>query len=259
MENYNSVDETTMGSVWDDAAQAPENADALTQALEHVAAAQDGQDGASGDDGQHEAEPESKALKGRMKQYEQRGYKRAMRMLDEERSKWEQEKRDYETQLSEYKKYRLEAEAKALAKEKNIPEDFALEYLQMKSGAAPAQSAPRAQPAGADDAVKARASALMAQAEAFEKISDGAIGRDAILDAFQNDPEIRERVSSGEWDFADVGKQLMGGQGKSRSPRANRAANNGRISESTFASMGDEDFAKFDERIRLGAVFDARR
>ena len=100
---------------------------------------------------------------------------------------------------------------------------------------------------------------LMTQADAFEKFSDGAVGREAILDAFQNDPDVRSKVASGEWDFTDVGKYLMHPNARVHSPRANRSANNGRISEATFSMMGDNDFAKFDDQIRLGAVFDARR
>lgn len=99
----------------------------------------------------------------------------------------------------------------------------------------------------------------MTQADAFEKFSDGAVGRDAILDAFQSDPEVRSKVASGEWDFTDVGKHLMQPNARAHAPRANRSANNGRIAETTFSMMGEEDFARFDDQIRLGAVYDARR
>ena len=98
---------------------------------------------------------------------------------------------------------------------------------------------------------------LMTQAEAYEKMSDGAVTKDAILEAFQNNTEVRQKVVSGEWDFTDVGRALSGGQ--QRAPRVSRSATNGKIGTSTFMGMSDEDFASFDERIRQGAVFDARR
>ena len=268
MENYNAVDETMMESALDDAAQAPDTVNALTEALDSVAAAQTGQnDGEGSDDGQ-DYKSESKALRGRMRQYEQRGYNRGLRELEDARSKWEQEKRGYDQQLSEYRKIQLENQARELAKEKNIPEDFALEYLKLKNGSAsdaavaPAAQAVEAKPdAGVnrESDAQARAAVLMTQADAFEKFSDGAVGRDAILDAFQSDPEVRSKVASGEWDFTDVGKHLMQPNARAHAPRANRSANNGRIAETTFSMMGEEDFARFDDQIRLGAVYDARR
>lgn len=267
MENYNSVDETMMESAVVDASQAPDAAGALTEALGSVAAAQSDQNNDTHSDDGLDPSTESKALRGRMKQYEQRGYNRGLRELEDARSKWEQEKRGYEQQLSEYRKMKLENQARELAKEKNIPEDFAMEYLQLKNGSAPSEPTAPAQKspenaspnAEASSEVQARASMLMTQADAFEKFSDGAVGREAILDAFQNDPDVRSKVASGEWDFTDVGKYLMHPNARAHSPRANRSANNGRISEATFSMMGDNDFAKFDDQIRLGAVFDARR
>ena len=94
MENYNSVDETMMESAVVDASQAPDAAGALTEALGSVAAAQSDQNNDTHSDDGLDPSTESKALRGRMKQYEQRGYNRGLRELEDARSKWEQEKRE---------------------------------------------------------------------------------------------------------------------------------------------------------------------
>lgn len=257
--NY-TVDETMMESVQDDAAQAPEVADALSAALEAVGGGEpeEKQDGAA------PGQEESKALRGRMRSYEERGYKRGAR---EAEAKWADEKRGYEERLARYEKLELEAEAKRLAQEKGMPEDIAFEYLSMKKGKQ--VDAPAAQPRGEDgrftqrttdpqSAAHARAASLMAQAEAFEKSSRGAVGKDAILDAFENDENVRSKVASGEWDFTDVGLYLSDRPAQ-RAPRVVRSPNGGTIRASNFDTMSDEEFAKFNERVAKGAVFDTRR
>lgn len=261
MENYNTVDETMMESVQADAAQAPEtDAEALSTAL---AAATEPEAEPTKETADAQVEEPNKGLRGRMLSYEQRGYKRGQQ---EAEAKWAEEKRGYEERLARYAERELQDEAKQLAAEKNMPEDIALDYLRMKRGM-PAAEPPQQQrdsagrftaaPSEADNATAQRAKALMDQAESFERMSDGSVSKDAILEAFQNDEEIRRAVASGEMDFIDVGKRLAGGE--KHAPRVIRDANNGGIARRSFASMSDEEFKKFDERVRHGAVFDARR
>lgn len=272
MVEKNTVDDVLMESVQDDAALAPEGADALSEALGIEPAEQNPADDDQQADEQDDnlPEPESKALKGRMKAYEQRGYKRAQREAREAESRWAEKERSYQERLAKYERMELEAEAKEFAQKNNVPEKFALEYLQMKknSGGAVAEQ-PRsddgrfvsAKPEAAEvpSEVRARAASLMAQAEAFEKVTDGQVGKEAILEAFQNDPDIHSKVVNGEWDFTDVGKSLMGATQQAAAPRAVRSPNSGKIKASTFANMSDEEFSRFNDRIAKGAVFDARR
>ena len=263
MDYNHTVDDTMMESVLDDAAPAPELADALSEAL-GVAAAEPTVEAEQQVEDDHLEEPQDKGMRGRMKQFEQRGYKRG---AQEAESKWAEERKSYQEKLARYEQMELEAEARKFAQEKNIPEEIALDYMRMKKGLPAQPEQPRddngrfaQQEAsqGAPDAdVRDRAAALMTQAAAFEKMSDGNVTKDAILEAFQNDSEVRQKVVSGEWDFTDVGKALSGGQ--QRAPRISRSATNGKVGTSTFLSMSDDDFASFDERIRQGAVFDARR
>ena len=264
MERNYSVDETMMESVQDDAAQAPDTAAALSEALDAVGGGDIAEKQDAAAPGQ---ESESKALRGRMKSYEERGYKRGTR---EAEAKWAEEKRGYEERLARYERLELEAEAKRLAQEKNMPEDIALEYLSMKKGQGMQVDAPAQQPLHEDgrfasrvaettpSGAQERAAALMAQAEAFEKSSRGEISRDAILEAFENDSQVRGKVASGEWDFTDVGLYLMDRPAQ-RAPRAVRSPNGGAIKASNFETMSDEDFARFSERVAKGGTFDARR
>lgn len=271
MAEINTVDESLMESVQDDAALAPEGVDALSEALGVAPAEQNADDDqqAAEDVDDNLPEPESKALKGRMKAYEQRGYKRAQREAREAESKWAEKERGYQERLAKYERMELEAEAKEFAQKNNVPEKFALEYLQMKksSGGAVADAQPRsddgrfaakAEHVEVPSEVQMRAANLMAQAEAFEKVTDGQVGKDAILEAFQNDPDVHSKVVNGEWDFTDVGKSLMGGNAPA-APRAVRSPNSGKIKASTFANMSDEEFSRFNDRIAKGAVYDARR
>lgn len=266
MGNNNTVDETMMESVLDDAAQAPEtNADALSAALEQIAPNTEAEAGPQGGDNELEM-PADKGMRGRVKQFEQRGYNRGLKDAE---TKWAEKERGYQERLAKYEQMELEAEAKDFAQKNNVPENFALEYLRMKKGMPVAQQ-PRddagrfaAQPQSdvADpelESAQARAQTLMTQAEAFEKMSNGAVTRDAILDAFQNDAEMHRKVVSGEWDFTDIGRAL-GDIDQQRAPKVARSASRGKIGNSTFLSMSEDDFAKFDRQISTGAIFDARR
>lgn len=261
-DNLNVVD-PQLESVQNDDAQAQDDgSEALSAAL---AAAEETQTEPTDNTSEAPTE-ENKALRGRMKSYEQRGYKRGQQ---EAEAKWAEEKKNYEERLAKYAERDLQDEAAELANKRHIPADLALEYVRMKHGMNPMSEAATQQRDSAGRfastqqeeasaaSVQQRAAALMAQAESYEKMSDGAVTKDAILEAFQNDEEIRNAVASGKMDFIDVGKQLAGG--RKSAPRMIKGANNGGISRRSFANMSDEEFSKFDERVRHGAVFDARR
>lgn len=265
MDNNNIAEVTdNLESVQDGAVQAQdEQAEALSAAL---AASEEAADTTNETVDVPDEEP-NKALRGRMKSYEARGYKRGQQ---EAEAKWAEEKKSYEEKLAKYAERDLQDEAAEMANKRHIPADLALEYVRMKHGLAP--TAENAQQQARDDSgrftsqqsnndnkatAQERAAVLMTQAENFERMSDGAVSKDAILEAFQNDPSIREAVAKGEMDFIDVGRKLAGG--KKSAPHIIKSANNGGISRRSFANMSDDEFSKFDERVRHGAVFDARR
>ena len=263
MENINTVEVTEMESVLDDAAPAPETeAAALSEAINDLAPDAGVANQASTEEALEE--PTDKGLRGRMHQFEQRGYKKGAR---ETEAKWADEKKELLERIARYETENLKREAKEFAQKHNMSEELAFKYLSLEKGS-PVAEQPRdeggrfasksseTEPAGDAD-VRARAVTLMAQAEAFEKMSDGAVTREQILDTYQNDSDVQQKVASGEWDFTDVGKHLSGPQ--KRAPKVSRSTSNGQINTSYFSGMSDADFAKFDEKIRLGAVYDARR
>ena len=267
MDNNYSVEATMTESALVDAVQAPDTtADALSEEISRLTgpAVEAGQ---QGDDKQAKSS-EDKGFRGRLYEYERRGYDRGAR---EAESKWADERKGLQERIAKYEAEDLKREAKQFAQDNNMPENIALEYLTMKKergGTVAAQprddngrfvqrEAPAEQPGG-DAAVRERAVNLYTQAEAFEKMTDGAVTKDAILDAYQNDSDIRQKVASGEWDFTDVGKHLAG-SGKQNAPKVARSSGGGQISTSYFANMSREDFAKFNEQLKRGKVFDARR
>lgn len=269
--NTGTVDNEILESGQVDAVQASEtmDADALSEALgiqetSDAAAAESGNEESSHTSEDRQSKEPNKALRGRMKEYERRGYNRAMQ---ESEAKWAAERQKYEERLAHYANLELEEEAKAFAEENGIPEKFAKEYIAMKKGMqisqdeTPVKTQSRAengQFASAANDVQSRALSLMAQAEAYEKISGGEILRDDILDAFQNNSDVRNKVASGDWDFTDVGQYLQKSTGKN-APMAIRNPNGGELKPATFSKMSDADFLKFNEKLKHGAVFDARR
>lgn len=262
MENKNTVEVTTMESVLDDAVQAPETAAALSEAINELNPANAGE--ANHQESEEVIdEPTDKGLKGRMYQFEQRGYKKGAR---EAETKWANEKKELLDRISKYETENLKREAKEFAQKHNMSEELAFKYLSLEKGT-PVVEQPRddggrfaskaSETETADSDVRARAVALMTQAEAFEKLTDGEVTREQILDSYQNDPEVQRKVASGEWDFTDVGKHLRSPQ--NRAPKVARTTSGGQVAASYFSGMSDAEYAKFNEKIRMGAVFDARR
>ena len=236
MEEIKMVEETLMESAEIDQPQAPD-----TDSLSEVLAADE--PAAEGAEDQLSLQEESKALRGRMKRYETQGYNRGKR---EAEAAWAEERRGYEERLAKYA-------------EQHISYDFALEHVRMKKGLPQAAPEPKqTEQTNAENAqARQRAGVLMAQAEAFEKFTDGEVTRDQILEAFQSDPEIRRGVQSGEMDFTDVGKRLAGGA--QRAPRIARTPNDGSMGKRSISTMSEAAFNELNERVKHGAVFDARR
>ncbi len=266
MDNYNSVDETMMESVPVDAAPAPETtADALSEEISRLT--EPAVEAEQQEEEKQAKSSEDKGFRGRLYEYERRGYDRGAK---EAESKWADERKGLQERIAKYEAEELKREARQFAQENNMPESIALEYLTMKKEKGSAVAAqPRddsgkfvAQPAaeqkGSDAAVRERAVNLYTQAEAYEKMSDGAVTKDAILDAYQNDSDVRHKVATGEWDFTDVGKHLAG-VGRPSAPKVAKTSGGGRIRASYFSNMSAADFARFDEQVRQGKVFDARR
>lgn len=258
MENF--VDETTMPQESGfDEAQAPEQ-DALSSAFAELSGndsvATEGE--TEPDETRHEtAEPAQqiggdedaaipKALRGRIKASEKRGY---------ERGRQEVEAR-YRADLEELNNFRIERDVRELAEKEKISESLARRLVLAERGLKPSEqteTAP-AQPRSTDTTdVNQRAQKLYDQAQTIESVT----GLN-VMEIFQNDAEAHRKVVSGEWDFRDIAREYGQGQQAMRAPAPVRNANRTGLKVTDFAHMSDEDFARFDAMLDVRS-FDARR
>lgn len=104
---------------------------------------------------------------------------------------------------------------------------------------------------GEDGAVQVRISMLQHQAD---RIRDQR-GVDVIAE-FQNNPETKQKVISGEWDFYDVADAIKERKAARKAPSPMRSSNGASGAEkSTIASMTDEQFERLNKRLEEGARF----
>lgn len=96
---------------------------------------------------------------------------------------------------------------------------------------------------------EARIAVLKHQAEKIK-----ANGGPDVIAEFSNNPEVKQKVISGEIDFYDVADMMKAP--KKRPPAPMRSPNGASGSEkSTIASMTDEQFEKFENKVSGGARF----
>lgn len=256
MENF--VDETMMSQESGlDEAQAPEQ-DALSSALTTLSgsapmATED--EAASADTPDTPAEPDKsgeddaavpKALRGRIKASERRGY---------ERGRQEVEAR-YKADLEELNTFRLERDVRELAEKEKISESLARRLILAERGGAAPRQPERAETQTADTGttdIDQRAARLYEQAQTIEAVT----GLN-VMEIFQSDADAHRRVVSGEWDFRDVARAYGPERQETRAPAPVRSANKTGIRATDFAHMSDEDFARFDALLDTRS-FDARR
>lgn len=102
---------------------------------------------------------------------------------------------------------------------------------------------------GAVDENRIRANFLAQQAEKIKNTR----GLD-VAAAFQSDPQIQQRVLSGEWDFYDVADAMS----QRRTPSPVRTSNGASVGAMSIASMTDEQFARLNQNLAAGKIYDAR-
>lgn len=74
---------------------------------------------------------------------------------------------------------------------------------------------------------------------------------------FMNNPETKQKVLSGEWDFYDVADSMK--QPAKKPPAPMRSPNGASgAAKSTIASMTDEQFEKLEKRLKEGARYNIR-
>jgi len=176
---------------------------------------------------------------------------------------------EYETMLAPIRESVLERQANDLVAQGEFKSlERAKEYLRLKGGMpteAPAQEkpaqpnrdaqgrfAPAAENGGEGDAVtRARADLLAKQAQKIK----GTRGVD-VMQMFNADDAVKQRVLSGEWDFYDVAEQM---QATRSVPSPMRTPNGSSVSGVSIANMTDEQFERLQANLAAGRTYDMRK
>lgn len=159
---------------------------------------------------------------------------------------------EYEAKFAPLMEAHLNSEAdKLVASGEFKRRETAVEYLKLK-GSAPAEK-PKEQPRDEQGRFTAqqKANELFAQAKTIQKST----GVD-VMTYYHNDPDVQERVNSGEWDFSDVYKHT---QQQSKAPAVVRGGSGGNIDATDISKMSSKDFKALNERLARGEKIDARR
>ncbi len=174
---------------------------------------------------------------------------------------------EFEAKIRPFREAEMNRQAEELVTKGVIKDkDMALEYLKLKGGmnvSAPATEQPKeiardaqgrfapkqqeAQPQNETDGeVRFRANMLAAQAN---KLQQRGLDVKAV---YENNPEIRRRVLSGEWDFYDVAEAMTTRNVPQPVRQPNGAGFGGGID---ITSMTDEQFAKLNANLAKGKLY----
>jgi hypothetical protein len=114
--------------------------------------------------------------------------------------------------------------------------------------ASPQQAEPSAE-------TKARAALLAAQAEKI-KANHGL----DVAQVFNTDPDVQEKIRSGEWDFYDVAEAMSQPRRRVPSPvRSSNSAMGAAADAGAIATMSDAQFDRLLKNLGEGKVYDMRR
>lgn len=172
---------------------------------------------------------------------------------------------EYEAKYAPLHEAYLNQEADKLVSTGKIADrDMALEYLKLRGGEPIKQQTTTPQPRdeqgrfasqkqaeGADATQRARD--LFTQSKAIE----ASTGVD-VMAVYRSDPDVQQKVLSGEWDFTDVYKSVAGGSQQAAPPLV-RSANGGSMSNVSFRKMDSKDLAKVNQMLASGGKIDMRR
>jgi hypothetical protein len=166
---------------------------------------------------------------------------------------------EYEAQIAPLRERLLEMDAKELVKSGEFKSlDRAKEYLQLKQGITPTENKPAPQPRNEkgqyapkeDPATTERINMLAHQADKIKTKT----GVDVMAE-FSSNPEIKNKILSGEIDFYDVLDQVK--STPRRKPPAPARSSNGASGQSPNAieTMSKEQFARLEKKISEGARY----
>lgn len=134
--------------------------------------------------------------------------------------------------------------------------EMALEYVRLKAGAPAVEKAEQPRDAQGrftqqqvDPMVQARANLLFDQAKKIQTNR----GVDVMAE-YQNNPDVQQRVLSGEWDFYDVAEAMSAPQRRAPAPMR---STNGASGSAAFdiAHMTDAQFEQLNKNLAAGKTY----
>lgn len=172
---------------------------------------------------------------------------------------------EYDAQLAPLREAQLERDADKLVADGNIADrGMALEYLRATRGMPAAEKAsgdpaPRDEhgrftSAKPDAAVQQKAAELVAQADTILQST----GVD-VMELYNTNPEIKHKVTSGEWSFVDVYKNAKETSAAPSVPSPMRSANSMGIGQMDIRRMNSSQLAQLNAMLESGVKIDARK
>lgn len=271
MDNYQNA-ETFEGIAMDGESLAPESIlqaeETTVPSLEDVLSAQPeaGVPDEPTDEGQAEPQSKEKSEPGWIKGRIEQGIKRG---LSQVRAELEASiRQEYEAQLMPVREALLERQADDLVSSGKITDrDTALEFLRMKQGLpmtppTQLQEQPRndkgqftakaqTDPSSPDADTQRHGEMLFAQAKAIK-----AAGGPDVLQAYENNPDIKQRILSREWDFADVAQALTQASAGRGMPAPIRSPNVSGATRKSIMDLSDKEFDALNDNLGRGVRVD---
>lgn len=162
----------------------------------------------------------------------------------------------FDAQMAPLRERMVEDEARELVRQGTVKDlDTAKELVRYRQGQQPAkkeeqprnekgQFAPKEDPV-----VTARIDLLAGQARKIHERQ----GVDVMAE-FNNNPDVKQKVVNGEWDFYDVAESMKKPTKKPPAPMRSPNGASG-AEKSTIASMTDEQFERFEKKVSGGARY----
>lgn len=166
------------------------------------------------------------------------------RVNDAVRKAEERIRAEYEAKLAPLYETMMDRQAQDLVEQGEFRSlDRAKEYVRMKGGYQPQEEAEEEDPY-----LSAKADFLAKQAEKIKANR----GLD-VMAVFNSDPDIKQRVLSGDMDFYDVAETMKRPLSPVRNP------NGGNTNVMSIQGMSDEQFARLQKNLSGGKRYDMRK
>lgn len=247
------------------AEEATDESIALSEALGAAAEGDKPQDTDASGAAEQGAKPVNSGIKGRLLESERKGHDKGYAEGQAAaQAAWQAEKQQYESRLQRLEEIALKEDARELAKQEGCSEALAMRILRAERGLPAQQEAPaqprdekgrftsNQQPKAPD--VNERAQQLFDQAKNIQRM-----GGVDVMALFNENPEIRSKVSSGEMDFYDVAREYGKAEPRKQTPPVTRSGQPGVIAGRSIADLSDDEFDRLNRLLEGGAVIDMRR